>query len=213
MDRIVETGTLIILKLVLGPFQTNGYILVCPQTGDSLVVDAPAEGERILQALQGTKPRYIIMTHDHLDHTQALAQVAGSLAVPVAVHRADADGLPVRPEVFVSDGETLTLGRTQVRIIHTPGHTPGSLCLSIGDQLLAGDTLFPGGPGRTGSPAAFRQIMGSIRDRLLGLPDETAVHPGHGDSTTIGRERPAIEAFLARSHPEELHGDVLWEAG
>ena len=211
MNHLVETEALTITRLSLGPYGTNCYLLVCPETRDSLLVDAPAQGERILEALEGTNPRYIVMTHNHPDHYQALALVAEKLAAPVAAHPADWAGLPLRPDLEVRDGENLSFGRVTARIIHTPGHTPGSLCLLAGDQLLAGDTLFPGGPGKTGSPAAFQEIVGSIQDKLLDLPDRTAVLPGHGDSTSIGQERPAIESFLARPWPKDLCGDVLWE--
>ena len=110
----------------------------------------------------------------------------------------------------LADGARIPFGKAGIRVLHTPGHTPGSLCFLAGKYLLAGDTLFPGGPGHTESPARFQQILASITNKLLSLPDETLVFPGHGEETPVGRERPAIDRFLARTRDPELCGDVLW---
>lgn len=210
MTRIIATTELTIDKIPLGPYQTNAYILVCPRTRKSVLVDAPAEAGRIIQALGDTDPQYILMTHSHMDHTQALAEVVDRLAAPVLAHEADWADMPVRPDRTAADQQIIRFGQVEIKILHTPGHTAGSISFLIGDQLLSGDTLFPGGPGRTGSPAGFLRIVKSIEDNFLPLEDNTAVHPGHGESTTIGVERPAIQAFLNRPRVGNLCGDVLW---
>jgi hydroxyacylglutathione hydrolase len=104
----------------------------------------------------------------------------------------------------------VTVGELALKIIHTPGHTPGSISFLTGLYLLSGDTLFPGGPGKTQSPELFQQILETLTNKIFTLPDDIAVHPGHGDSTTLGKERPAFEAFIAKGYDANLCGDVLW---
>ncbi len=111
----------------------------------------------------------------------------------------------------LADGDELSVGEVTGRAIHTPGHTPGSTCFLVGRFLIAGDTLFPGGPGHTNSPQELQQTIQSITQRLYALPDETVILPGHGDDTTIGRSKQEYAAFASRPHPPELCGDVLWE--
>ena len=129
---------------------------------------------------------------------------------PVACHMADAKGLPVRPDRLLEDGDTIAFGEIELNVIHTPGHTPGSICLFVETYLISGDTIFPGGPGKTGSPASFKQIMQSITEKIIPLPDETHIYPGHGDSTILVNEKREIQAFSSRPHPQGLFGDVLW---
>jgi len=102
------------------------------------------------------------------------------------------------------------VGKVKIKVIYTPGHTPGSVCFLIQDHLFAGDTLFPGGPGRTDSPEDFQLILKSINEKLFGLPDETQVYPGHGEFTTIGKEKTEYSVFLSRKHEPGLCGDVSW---
>ena len=154
MAIVEKDDDLRIERLEISPFGTNAYIVVCNATKDSVLIDAPGEPQRIMDALKGTTPTCILMTHNHMDHTMALAELAEALRVPVGAHEADAGSLPVRPEMPLKDGGVVAFGNLALGVLHTPGHTPGGLCFLLGDYLISGDTLFPGGPGKTGSPAA-----------------------------------------------------------
>ena len=210
MDRVAKNETIQIDRLKLGPFDTNSYILTCPLTGDSVLVDVPAEASKILKALKETNPNYILITHNHMDHLGALTEIKSKLRIPIGAHRLDAKGLPLRPEVLLEDGEKVAFGKTSLKVLHTPGHTPGSLSFLIGKYLIAGDTIFPGGPGKTRSPADLRLIIRSISNKIFVLPDDTAIYPGHGDSTLLRKEKEEFAIFSSRSHDPNLFGDVLW---
>jgi hydroxyacylglutathione hydrolase len=210
MANIFNEDNIRIEKLQLGPYGTNAYIVVCKTTSESLIVDAPAEADTIISFLHGTKPLYILLTHDHMDHIGALAELRESLKIPLAAHAADSSGLFPAPEIPVSDGHTITLGDLTFKVLHTPGHTPGGICFHTGKHLFSGDTLFPGGPGKTWGPDAFRQVMESIKSKILVLPDNTLIYPGHGETTVLKKEREEIDIFNSRPHSPDLCGDVLW---
>jgi glyoxylase-like metal-dependent hydrolase (beta-lactamase superfamily II) len=175
-----------------------------------VLVDAPAEASQILKALKDTHPRYILITHSHTDHIGALSELKSKLRVPIGFHRLDAKGLPVQADMILEDGGKIDCGYMGLKILHTPGHTPGSLSFLIGKYLIAGDTIFPGGPGKTRSPADLKLIIESISSKIFVLPDDTAVYPGHGDSTVLRKEREEFAIFSSRSHDPNLFGDVLW---
>lgn len=190
-------GALAITKLSVGPFDNNVYVVRCAQTNNALLVDGAADAQRLLEEVRGVRLVGIVQTHGHPDHVQALPKLRKTLNVPVLAHPADASKMPV-PTQPLADNQSLKVGTIEVSVLHTPGHTPGSLCFLAGRTLFSGDTLFPAGPGDTGGkPAAFRQIMESL-DRLFALPDETRVCPGHGLDTTIGREREYVPVWRAR---------------
>jgi hydroxyacylglutathione hydrolase len=210
MAIIVENESIQIEREELGPFGTNSYIMTCIKTGDCVVVDAPGDAPRVLSLLQHTNPKYILMTHNHMDHTGALVELKSALNVPVAAHAADAGKLTIPADMLLADGEGLAFGDIHLAVMHTPGHTPGSLCFYTEGYLISGDTLFPHGPGKTGSPADFQQIIESLKNKIFTLPEETQVFPGHGEHTVLGKEKQAFEAFCARPHDSNLCGDVLW---
>jgi len=137
MSIIAKDDSLQIEKLELGAFGTNTYLVVCKATGDSVVVDAPAEAGRILEGLKGTNPRYILITHSHFDHLGALSELQSRLIIPVAAHPLDAGGLPVATELLLNDGDTVSFGNIQIKVLHTPGHTPESLCFLAGRYLIS----------------------------------------------------------------------------
>ncbi|MFU8794852.1 MAG: MBL fold metallo-hydrolase [Dethiobacteria bacterium] len=209
-ETIVDTSELKLSRLETDPFGTNAYVLTCKEKGESVLFDAPGNADLIRKFLEGSRVLYILLTHGHMDHTMALEDLYDVIGAELAAHEDDADSLPVKPDRLFYDGETIQCGNLEIEAIHTPGHTPGSLCYRLGNILISGDTLFPGGPGKTGSPESFIRVLASIREKILTLPDETKIIPGHGDSTTVGKERQKIEAFISRGFDQKTHGDVTW---
>ena len=210
MAIMVEDETLRIDRLQLGSFGTNAYILTCRKTGDSVLVDAPGEAGKILENLKDTNPKYILLTHSHWDHTGALTQLRSGLGIPLAAHAADTGKLSAAPEIRLDGGDTVTFGNIRLEVLHTPGHTPGSLCFKTGEFLISGDTIFPGGPGKTDTPAAFERIIESITNQILILDDSTRILPGHGDATVLKKETEAFAVFSSKKRPPGLYGDVTW---
>jgi glyoxylase-like metal-dependent hydrolase (beta-lactamase superfamily II) len=210
MTIVAEDHTIRIEKLELGPFKTNAYIVTCSRTRDSALIDAPAEANIIKDRLKNTIPQYILLTHNHMDHTGALAQLHAELQVPLAAHASDAGNLTPPPDILLNNGDRVSLGELKFTVLHTPGHTPGSLCFSIGCYLISGDTIFPGGPGRTSSPDDFKQIIKSITEKIFILPDDTQIYPGHGNPTVLKNEKREFAIFTSRPHGSNLYGEVLW---
>jgi len=213
MAVIVKNDRIQIQRFELGPFAANTYILICPKTGGSVIVDAPGNADKVIRRLAGTRPKYILMTHNHMDHVGALTELKSRLNVALAAHSADAKELPVKPERLLKDGDLLSVGELRIKVLHTPGHTPGSLCFLTGNYLISGDSLFPGGPGKTWSPAAFKQLVDALKAKIFVLPDETVVYPGHGEATSIKKEKREFEMFSSRTHDAHLCGDVVWLNG
>jgi glyoxylase-like metal-dependent hydrolase (beta-lactamase superfamily II) len=199
VDAHYEDERIIIRKLSVGSTDNNVYVIVDPATRESVIVDAADEASRILAAAADTRVTAIWETHGDVDHIRALEDVRRALGVPVAIHPADARSLKTPPEIELNDGDALQVGNLTFQVFHTPGHTPGGVCFYAPGHLIAGDTLFPGGPGNTRRPGGnFGQIIQMIREKLFTLPEETRVYPGHGLDTTIGAERPHLEEWIAR---------------
>jgi glyoxylase-like metal-dependent hydrolase (beta-lactamase superfamily II) len=130
---------------------------------------------------------------------------------PVVMHKADRESHAAKVDGTIADGDEIEVGSLRVRVIHTPGHTSGSICLLVGNRLLSADTLFPGGPGHTTKPEDLQEVIRSITSRLFQLEDDVVIHPGHGDDGTIGQSKHEYLTFATKEHPPDLCGDVLWE--
>jgi len=186
-------------SFAVGPYDNNVYILSDPKSKEALLIDAANEAPRILKELEGLRVSHILTTHGHPDHVQAVSKVREQTHARFSFHEGDASMMPLPADRPIADGDIFRFGDYELRALHTPGHTPGSVCFVIGEHLFSGDTLFPGGPGNTANPyASFPTIIESIRTKLFTLPDEMQVLPGHGKPTTIGTERPHLEGWIAR---------------
>jgi glyoxylase-like metal-dependent hydrolase (beta-lactamase superfamily II) len=187
-------------KVVVGPLDNNVFVVRCRLSGDALLVDAANEHEQLLELCRRLGVRKVVETHGHWDHIQAVPQLRDA-GYEVAVRAEDAAMLPSY-DLLLEDDDLLEVGRLRLRTIHTPGHTPGSMCFLIEGSpvLLAGDTLFPGGPGNTATNLGdFPTIIDSIERRIFAsLAPETIVMPGHGLDTTIALERPHLDEWIAR---------------
>lgn len=197
----------------VGPWPMNTYVLVCPATRSSVLIDPGAEPETLAQMLAGTTPVAILLTHTHGDHVSALAEMRKRLGVPLMQHRGP-HATKIRPDAerWLAHGDTVTVGEHTLNVYHTPGHTPDMLCFAIaGDhRVIVGDTIFEGGPGKTWSTADFRTTLQTLHDRILSWPDDTVCYPGHGPHFRIGDLRPAIRAFVAKDHGR-FKGDATWD--
>ncbi len=194
--------------MVVGPLQCNCIIVGCEQTREALVVDPGDEIDRILGVLEYHNLRVtgILQTHAHFDHVGATKPLKEATGAPVYLHKEDLFlyqhlaeqvamfGLkapdPVTIEHWFKEGDVVKAGTLSTQVLHTPGHSPGSVCFSLPGKLLSGDTLFAGSIGRTDLwGGSYEQIIQSIRTKLMTFPDETEVYPGHGPSSTIGQEK------------------------
>ncbi len=189
-------------------FEVENNIWVLGDDAECVVLDAPHDLEAIARAVDGRQVRAVLCTHAHDDHVRRAPDAGQRFGAPTALHRADL-GLwtlvhpDLSPNQLLEDGQVVTVARTDVHVLHTPGHSPGSVCFYVPalEVVFTGDTLFAGGPGATGrSYSDFPTIVDSIRERLLTLPPETVVHTGHGASTTIGDEAPHLQEWIDRGH-------------
>ncbi|MFR9751504.1 MBL fold metallo-hydrolase [Nocardia sp. 004] len=196
-----------VVKMSVGGMDNNCYLVQCAHTGAALLIDAANEAERIAALVEQEVPgkvQLIVTTHQHPDHWMALTETTAATGAETAAHPLDADPLPVRPDRLLADGDTVTLGELVFEVVHLRGHTPGSIALALADgtgrtHLFTGDSLFPGGVGRTTSPEEFTSLFADVTTKLFDrYPDDTVVYPGHGDDTTLGAERPHLSAWQAR---------------
>jgi len=205
VDRVRTAGT---FSLDGGDFDVVNNIWLVGDDREVVVIDAAHDADPIVEAVGGRRVVAIVCTHGHNDHINAAADLAAATGAPVALHPGDRmlwdDVHPGRaPEHDLADGEVVEVGGFHLEVLHTPGHSPGGVCLAVQEApvVFSGDTLFQGGPGATGrSFSDFPTIVASIRNRLLRLPGDTVVHTGHGDSTTVGDEAPHVQEWLDRGH-------------
>ncbi len=198
----------------MGPYDNNAYIVRDLSAGESLLVDMPLDEQPLLDALASDgNVRQVVATHWHPDHWMTYDAVRAATGAPVLVGAREERIPEERIDRRVADGEEILLGSTRITVLHTPGHTVGSICLRLGRTLISGDTLFDGGPGRTSAPGDLETLVASITGRLHPLPEETLVLPGHGADTTIGESRRRYDIYQTHPHPAGYHGDVDWLAG
>ncbi len=187
-------------RLVVGPLDNNVYVLRCRRSGQAVLLDAANEHERLLDLCRALDVRQVLETHGHWDHIQAVPELRDA-GYSVHVTAEDAAMLPSYDEILTHD-EVIEVGHLRLHTIHTPGHTPGSMCFRLDGApiLFSGDTLFPGGVGATGFEGGdFPTIIASVTDRLFApLAADTLVLPGHGESTTIGAESPHLQEWIDR---------------
>jgi glyoxylase-like metal-dependent hydrolase (beta-lactamase superfamily II) len=195
--------------IVVGPLQENSYVVACEETKEAVIIDPGAEAERIYRVVtfQGFTLKCVMNTHGHIDHIGGVADIVEKTGVPFLMHEEDLyliEGFdhdpfraflmdartPPAPDRFLQDRENITVGNLEFQILHTPGHTPGSVCFLTGKTLFSGDTLFSNSIGRADLPGGnHEQLLTSIREKLLPLDDDVRVYSGHGNVTTIGNER------------------------
>src|SRR5215218_5529709 len=203
-----ELPGLTIRKLAVSEMANNAYLLTDsgtgPGTGQAVLIDAAAEPEALLALVDGADLRTVVTTHGHWDHHRALPDVVRATGAQTVAHPADAGDLPVPVTRPVEHGDTVPVGDQVLEVVHLCGHTPGSIALvwrgpaGAGTHVFTGDSLFPGGPGRTTTPEDFASLMDDLEERIFPLPDDTWFYPGHGKDSTIGAERPQLAEWRAR---------------
>lgn len=194
----------------IGEYGNNAYILSGPNRGSVTIIDAPGGAEAILEAVGRRRIERIVVTHSHFDHWAGFDTLRAATEAPVYAGADETDLDASRGIRGAKHGDTFDVGGATVRVLHTPGHTPGSICLHFGGAVLTGDTLFPGGPGRTRTNESLQQEIASIKQHLLTMQPDTVVLPGHGGSTTIAKASEEYAVFAGKPHPADLSGDVLW---
>ncbi|GAA2176319.1 MBL fold metallo-hydrolase [Arthrobacter parietis] len=205
IDHLVTSGT---FSLDGGTWEVDNNVWIIGDDSECIVIDAPHDAGAIVDQINGRQVRAILLTHGHDDHIRAVGELFDTVRAPIHLHAEDRmlwDAVypDTVPGATIADGDTFSVAGVTLHAIHTPGHSPGSVCFYLPDAgtLFSGDTLFRGGPGATGrSYSDFPTIIESIRTRLFTLPADTVVRTGHGDSTSIGEEAPNLDEWIARGH-------------
>jgi len=209
---VIEDGGVRIVKVGrMGPWDNNAYIVRDVEAGEAMLVDMPLDEEPLLEAIAAEGGvTSIVATHWHQDHWMTYDAVRRATHAPVAVGSREIKIPEERIDRRLDDGDELPVGAIRVTVMHTPGHTPGSISLRVGRTLITGDTLFDGGPGKTFASGDLETVLATIVARLLPLPPETVVLPGHGGNTSISASRQGHAEYLKHPMPIGFHGDVEW---
>ena len=212
---IIKLLSMILRTLVVGPIQANCYILGCERTGEAAVIDPGGDADKILiaHAKNNLRCLYIINTHGHFDHSAENKRLKEVTKAQLLIHRADAPmilrqgaggrtwGIQVDdsppPDRYLEEGDLITFGDISLKVLHTPGHSPGGISLITDKMVFVGDTLFAGSIGRTDSPGGdYNGLLRNVREKIFTLGDDVVVYPGHGPKTTVGRERQTNPFFI-----------------
>lgn len=199
-----RAGSAQIIKASVGPMDNNAYLITDTATATSLLIDAANDADALLRITGEQPPATIVTTHSHPDHWQALERVAESTGAQTVAHSLDAPAIPVGTDRTVTDGDTVPVGDLSLDVIHLSGHTPGSIALVLADpdgptRIFTGDSLFPGGVGKTGSPEDFTSLLNDVTTKIFDrYDDDTIIHPGHGADTTLGAERGHLDEWRKR---------------
>jgi len=205
---------MILETITVGPLDVNCYLIGCEKTNEGAVVDPGDDASVILKAIKekNLNIKYILLTHGHVDHLAHLSILKKETCAEFLMHQEDAFlfkglfaqalmfGLPnpgkPKPDRFVSDSENITLGKLKIKVLHTPGHSPGSVTYFVDDKLFVGDLIFAGSIGRTDLPKGdYQTLINSVETKIFTLPDETVIYPGHGPETTVGMEKATNPFF------------------
>ena len=211
IEVLEEDGIRIVRVGPMGPYGNNAYIVRDTSAHAGLLVDMPLEERPLLDALTAEGGvQSVVATHWHRDHWMSYDAVRAATGAPVLVGDSEVNVPEERINGRLRDRQELRVGGIRVTVLHTPGHTPGSISLRVGRAVITGDTLFRGGPGRTSAAGDLETILASIDAKLLPLPDQTVVMPGHGAGTTIADARSGREGYRRHPKPAGFHGDVEW---
>jgi glyoxylase-like metal-dependent hydrolase (beta-lactamase superfamily II) len=202
--QVQDAGDLEITKFAVGPLANNVYLLRCTVTGERVLIDAADESERVLAEIGADGIARVVTTHRHLDHWQALAAVVDATGAQTVAGTRDVEGIDVATTHPVDTGARVRVGACELEVIEIVGHTPGSIVLAYDDpdgivHLFTGDSLFPGGVGKTWSPEDFQTLIGEVETKIFDrFPDDTRFYPGHGNDSTLGAERPHLPEWRER---------------
>ena len=199
-----DLDAITVTKVSVGPMDNNAYLVECRSTGDLVLVDAANDAPTLVALLGGRPLARVITTHRHRDHWVALEEVVTATGARTAAGVDDVEGIPVATDEPLEDGDLVEVGEARLEVIHLVGHTPGSVALLYDDpsghpHLFTGDSLFPGGVGKTSGPEAFTSLLDDVQRKIFDrLPDDTWFYPGHGKDSTLGAERPSLPEWRAR---------------
>lgn len=212
MQTFTDGDLRIVMAGPAGDWANNIFIVIDSSTNEAAFIDAPDEPEKSIAAAEeaGVRPSSILLTHSHMDHTAGIDALKEHFGCRLLADPRETGLNEGQLDEPVEHGQVVRVGSLVFDVLSVPGHTPGSTTFLYGKSAFVGDTLFPGGPGRTGSNADLQQEIESITTRLYTLPDDTTVYPGHGDLTTIGASKAEYAIFASKEHDPDLHGDVNW---
>ena len=208
------------IQRFISGFANNAYLITCRQTNKSVIIDTPAKPTALISAAKNTEVTAVLITHGHRDHVEGLMNVTTHFEVPIGIGIADRESLPESAQTSINftKDHRIEIGNIGIQTVATPGHTQGSTCFIVQPiknnkehaHIFSGDTLFPGGPGKSASHARLIQMIDSIKTHIFTLEQSTVVLPGHGEFITVGNSKKEYDLFSARPLDPTLYGNVTW---